>query len=897
MTRPTLPERFHALAMKLLPRRFVDAYGADLQADFRMLIDDARGNGKLHVIYAAAGSTTDVVRTAIRERLRRNNEHSFGRSPRGRRPQPGEAAMRWLTEMKQAARTLARKPGFTTASIVTLGLGIGANVAIFAVIDAVLIRPLPYPESDRIVLVEHEAPGIGFPTLGNSEKIIGFYRQNARSFAHFARIQGGSRNMTGGDQPARVQILEVSPNFFDVIGVMPERGVRFQVGDGTKGGEELAIVTGAGARAHFAGRSPIGETVMFDRVPVRIVGVMPSDFKYRDTDVHFLLARELDPNGLFGAFGITGLGRLADNATLESAQRELETLQPRFREMEPDLPATFFEQAKWKVVASTLRDTMVNDVKTTLWIVFATVGFVLLIACANVANLFLVRAESRQKEVAVRSALGATRGRLSWNFLSESLLLGLAGGVLGTAIAAIGVRLLIATGPAQIPRISEIAIGPRTIVFAMLVSVIAGLMFGLLPLPRLMRAGYGTSLREGRTDTGSRERHALRKSLIAAQVALALILLTGSGLMLRSFAKLRAVDPGFRAENLIDIGISYGSHPSRMQVAQFYQSLADEIANLPGTTAVTITNAIPVAPAGLNGGGYTVVGEPEEDDVISPTAMYTAIGDNYFRAMGIKLIKGRDIERRDVETESNVAWVNEAFVRGFRYPGEVVGRSIEIGGATLEIVGVIADVRTFGLDQDTNPMVHFAFSAPVRSAANDLAHIMVRTDASLEALTSSVRSIMQRRAPEVPVTVTRRMEDVVRNSMVTTTFTMTILSIAAIVALLLGSVGLYGVITYVVAQRTREIGVRVALGASPTVVSGMVLRQGMIVVIVGVLIGTAASLALTRLMSSLLYGVSAYDPLTFVSVIVALAAVSATATYLPARRAASIDPLTALRGD
>lgn len=896
--------RVYRACLAVLPGEFRAAYGADLLADFRDILVRSAGAGRGWVVpLLLVRAFWDLLRFAVGERWRARVEPNRvpgapWLSRRGRRRQPFEVMMQWWNEVRQSARTLAKRPGFTLAAVLTLGLGIGANVAIFAVIDAVLIRPLPYPESERIVVLEHHAPGLNLPELENSEGTLKLYQSQARSFSTVARVDGGSRNLTGGDRPARIQTMEVSPEFFDVVQTMPELGRRFLPEDGVAGAPPVAILTYSGWQAHFAGdRDIIGRTVELDGVSTEIVGVMPRSFQYGDPENVLLVAHGVDANGGLTAFGIGGIARLKPGVTLEAAQREVTALQSRLTDLDPDFNDEMLKRAGWSASIRSLRDAQVEDVRLALWIVFGTVGFVLLIACANVANLFLVRAEARQREISVRTAMGASRARLAWLFLSESVVLGLAGGAVGTAIAALGVRALVAAGPAQLPRLHEIAIDERTLLFALAISAVASIAFGLLPLPRFMGRSL-SGLRESRGDTGTRERHLVRRTLIAAQVALALVLLVGSGLMLRSFQRLRAMDLGMRPENVLTVGISYGERGSREATAQFYHRVLEQVAALPGVQTVGATNSLPVAPGSMNGGSFAIESRPREEGTIPPVAMFTVVTHDYFRAMGIDLLHGRRPELRDDETDTAVGWVNETFVRRFFPNEDVIGERVRLDAEHwIEVVGVVRDTRNMGLRRDIEPMVYLPLSTPNTNVGLDGLTLAIRTSGNGDALIGSIRGIIQNADPQVPLTTARWMPELVARAMADLTFTMTVLGIAAVVALLLGAIGLYGVISYIVTQRTREIGVRIALGAAPSEVRSMVVRQGLGTVIVGLVIGAAAALALTRVMRGILYEVSPQDPVTFIGVTIVLVLVSVFAAYLPARRAAALSPLTALRAE
>ncbi|MGH7468166.1 MAG: ABC transporter permease [Longimicrobiales bacterium] len=888
--------RLYGRVLRLLPTDVYHAYAPEMSQDFRELTERARRSaGVAGMLMVLLRSVLDVVWRAVLER--RQLEAAEYVSERVRLP-VGERMSIFGQELRLAARGMLKRPGFTLVTVLTLALGIGANTAIFAVVNAALIRPLPYPESERVVWLLHHAPGLNLPDMENSPGTFRLYRTYAKSFSSLASLQIGQRNLTGSGEPARVTVLEASPSLFDVLRLQPVLGRRLREDDAQPGAPAVALLTHRGWQTRFAGsRTVVGRTVQLDGATREIVGVLPKAFTHPDPETEVLIPMVRDPNAPFGAFGMGGMARLAPGVTLAQAQQEVSSIQSRIPELYPDVRPEFLKNAGWRASIQTMRDRLVSDAETALWVVLGTVGFLLLVACASVANLFLVRAESRHREVGVRIALGATRRRVAATFLSESLVVGLAGGVWGVLLAALGVRALVDAGPAQLPRLHEVNIDLRVVLFALAVSLTASILFAILPLPQLLRRPLHGLVRGGRGHTGGRERQRVRKTLIVAQIALAVVLVTGSGLMLRSFQRLRAVDPGFQPEGVLTIGVSL-REPDKVIAAASYHRMLAEVRALPGVQHAGATNSLPLRSDGLNGSSFNIESKPRAEGALPPVGMFAAISENYLQAIGTRLLQGRGIERADLELKRAVVLVDESFARSF-LGGKAIGERIRFGSDStwLEIVGVVDDVHMFGLREPHRPMAYLPMTTSLSSVQTAFMNIVIRTSADPSSLAGPARAAIKRAAPNTPITTTRTMQDVTNESMAETSFTMTVLLIAAIVALLLGAIGLYGVISFVVTQRTSEIGVRIALGAVPHEVRTMVLRQGIVLGSFGVAVGLLAAAALTRVLESLLFQIDSRDPLTFSLVPAVMLTVSALAVYWPARRASAVSPLQALRGD
>jgi putative ABC transport system permease protein len=798
-------------------------------------------------------------------------------------------------ELRHAARMLAREPAYATIAALTLALGIGATVAIFTVVNAVLLRPLPYPDSDRIVVIVQHAPGLNMTDLGNSAALVRQYRDHARSIAAIGGFRRTSLNFADGATPERLRAVAVTPDLLAVLAVHPAIGRGFQAADAQKNAASVAILTDSLWRSRFGGDPRVvGRTIRLDGQPAEVVGVMPEGFAFVDPDTRLLVPLRVDNDSQFGDFGLTALARLAPSSTVDAARREIEQLQPRISEWFPGVTSEVLAGFGWSVTVERWRDRVVADVSRALWVLLATVGFVLLIAATNVANLFLVRAEARQREMAVRSALGAGRARVAAVFFAESLVLATIGGAVGVGLAAWATRFLVAYGPARLPRLHEVQVDATVLGFAAAITTICAIALGLLPgLNMAGRGRLATLIREaGRGNTAGRARHRVRRLLIMTQVATAVVLLVGSGLMVRSARRLAAVNPGFAPHGVVTAGVTLGSQADAARATGFYRNVLDQMGRLPGVKSVGATSALPIAPASLTGSNIGIRSRPTPDGALPPFAMYASVTAGYFETLGIPILQGRAPTWADTDQRLPVAWVNQTLVSNF-LGDRVIGESIQIDKQWLEIVGVVGNVKTFDLREPSRPMVYLPMGNPAVSLNGMFTVVRTREASALSA--SALRAAVDAVDRSVPLTTIRTMDEILDESLAQTSFTMTLLTIAALTALVLGVVGLYGVISYVVSQRTAEIGIRLALGARPGDVYGLVLRQGLVMALAGVAVGLVAAAASARLMGALLFEVSAHDPITYAAAAILLTVVSTAATYLPARRAAGIDPASALR--
>ena len=881
---------------RLLPARFRRRYFREAEGDLESALRSLqRTGGWWPVVKAGAVAVADIMRRLPAEWwavLRGPRATPGGR----RRPGTGEWTMTMGTDLRLAARALARRPTYALAALTTLGLGIGANVAIFTVVDAVVMRPLPYPDADRVVSITHHAPAVNIPNLENSAGTLNYYWKRADFLQSLAAYERQQRNLLGGPQPERVGVAAVTPQIFQVLQVQPALGRPFNDADAGPGASPVTLLTHEAWVSRFgADPSVLGSNVTLDGVATTVVGVMPAGFAFPDAGVVLLTPLYIDPEGAFGAFGTHGVARLAPGVTLQEAQRRIEDLQAGLPDYFPGLGRDFLGPSGWTVTLQRLQDRVVGpSIVSSLWIVLATMGFLLLIASANVANLFLVRAESRRKELAVRAAMGAGRGRLASGFLAEALLLGALGGGVGVGLAWAGVTLLVARGPSVLPRLHEVSVDGTSLLFAAAVSLVASLALGAIPMTRWSAARMASILRDGgRGSTDGRERHRTRAVLVASQLAVAVVLLVGSGLMLRSFARLRSVDPGIDPENVLTVGLSLGAGAPAAEAADFYQRVAERIAALPGVEKVGLATALPLGEGSRRGGSIYIDGESRQDEGVSPVVMYQSVGADYLGALRIPLLEGRALTRADAYADEPVALVNKAFEDRY-LDGEALGRGIkwDSAGAYARVVGVVGNVREWGLRHEVDP---WAYVPMVQGLDN--VYLVIRSDPRSAPTLSVIRAVVGGLDASVPLTSARTMGDVVARDMAETSFTMALLGISSGVAVFLGAVGLFGVVSYVVSGRRREIGVRVALGARGDDIRRMVLRQSGRVVVAGVLVGIGSAFALTRLMAAVLFEVSTTDPVSFAVAPAVLLVVAFAATWLPARRATRVDPLEALRSD
>jgi putative ABC transport system permease protein len=813
-------------------------------------------------------------------------------------------------ELHLVWRKLVRSPGFSVVAIFTLALGIGANTAIFSIVHGVLLKPLPYPEPERLYGLWHAAPGVGVPKVEQSDTTYTVYHDLAQSFEGVGLTDNYSMNLTGVGEPAEVEVAEATASLFPTLGVHAQIGRTFDETEDDPGAPQVVILGQAFWRSRF-GSDPgiVGKPIQLNGMPWEVIGVMGEGFTFPGETTELWIPHVIDPKDLGKVnFSEDGIGRLKPGVSVAAANEELNRLLRRIPEIySGEMTTAILDQAQLTAHVSPLIEDVVGDVSRVLWILLGTVGVVLVIACANVANLFLVRAEGRQRELGLRVALGASRRDLLRHFLAESLVLSALAGLVGLGIAFGAVRALLALSPEGIPRLNEVGIHMPVVVFAAAVSLLAGIVFGLIPVVRYRRPNLVRAIHEGSLRTSSgRETHLVRSALVVTQIALALVLLVASGLMARSFWSLRNVNPGWIADHLLTVRLSLprASYPTSDDAARFYDQLTDRLRAVPGVSRVGTVRGFPMSGSNSNN-GFAVEDFPVPEGQLPPIVRTNWATAGYFEAMGIPLEEGRTCERRDTEEKTGAVVVSRSLADRF-WPGKsALGKRVAPGLPREDmrwytVVGVVSDVRDDALEQPVTPMVYYppvGFGGQSDDWVMRSMTVTVRSTVSPDTLATSVRDAVWSLDPNLPLISIRTGDELLSRSLARTSYTVMLLAIAAGVALFLGSIGIYGVISYIVGQRTREIGVRIALGAARSDVSRMVVRQGLVMTLVGVFLGTIGALAATRLMTAILFGVDPTDPGTFVSVVLFLTTVATLASYLPARRAATIEPISALRHD
>jgi putative ABC transport system permease protein len=808
--------------------------------------------------------------------------------------------------LRYVVRALRKQPGFAAMAILTLALGIGATTAIFSVVYGVLLKPLPFYEANRLVALYHFAPGFAagghFP---QSPATYFTYRDHARVFEDIGVWRADNVSVTRNGEPEQIRALRFSDGMLPLLGVRPEVGRLIRKEDDVPGAPKRVVLShGYWQRAFGATQSVIGQSLTIDATPHEIVGVLPASFKLLDTDPQVVLPLGLNRTTTVAdpGFGPRGVARLKPGVTLSQANDDIARVIPLIVEqfpLQPGVTRQMYDAVGLAPNVRPLSEEVIGEMGRPLWILLGTVGIVLLMAWTNVASLLLVRAEGRQREFAVRGALGASRRRLAAELLSESLILGLAGGAVGMLFAQVGIGLLRRMAPAALPRVDEIGIDGVVLLFTLTLSVVSALLFGLLPALRFGTLNLAALKDAGRSASDAPGRHRTRNTLVVAQIALALVLLIVSGLMIQTFVVMRQVQPGFvRPEEVqtFHLALPPTLTPDLQQVVRTYEEIAERLKQVPGVVAVGLARSATME-SGIGGGPIWVEGRPVSG--VPPLRRIKMLGPGYFETMGNPMVAGRAIAWRDISQLQPVAVISENLSREFwGEPAKALGKRIGAPGAWTEVVGVVQNERDDGMNHPAPTIVYWpmAITQAGRPSVNRNMAMVVRSSrvgspGFLRELQQAVWSIN----PNVPLGNVRTLDEIQAHSMAQTSFAMVMLAIAASGALLLALVGIYGVVSYIVTERTFEIGIRMALGAQGGDVRRLFLRHGLALTIVGIMLGIGAALLVTPIMSTLLYGVAPTDPVTYVGVAIALAVVTLLATYLPARRASRVQPIVALR--
>ena len=819
-------------------------------------------------------------------------------------------------DLRLAVRSLARRPLFSGVVVLVLALGIGATTAVFTLLDAVIISPLPFDAADRLVSVRHTAPGLGVQDAGQCAAWHYTYEDESRVFEDVGMFGPSLATIIVQGEPEAVRALRVTSGVLRALRMRPVVGRFFTPEDDVPEAPNLVLLGYGYWQTRFGGDpNVVGQTIQANSQTWEVIGVMPASLRSLGIDPALIFPFRFDRSTLFvGNIGFGGVARLRDGTTIDQASADVARMLPLAFEKFPGGPvAEFSERARFAPNIQPFRERLVGNVTNLLWILMAGVGLVLLIACANVANLFLVRADGKETDMAVRTAMGASRARIGWEYLKESLLLGMLGGLLGLALAYIGLNALVAAGPANLPRLDEVSLNGTVLLFTLMVSLGAGAFFGMFPVLRYGRAGLVDALKQGgRAGTAGRERHRVQNLLAVSQMAFTLVLLVASGLMVRSFLSLRNTDPGFNnPETVLTLSLRVPSSeaPDAVDVATTHERIGRRLAEIPGVTRVGLATSIPMG-SGSNVNPLYVEGVEYTGDQATTIRRHKWLGAGYLETLQIPLLLGRTFTWQDIHDRIPAVLVSESLAREYwGSPEAAMGKRVAIRPEPIrwhEVIGVVSDVLDDGLGQTPPLMVYWPQVVLASWQGSTLDDVLawrgmgyairsprVGTTGFLEEVRNAVWEV----SPNLPVRSLLPLEELMAQSIARTSFTLVLLGVAAGVALILGLIGVYGVISYAVSQRSKELGLRMALGAQASQVKRMVLRQSLILSGIGVSIGLVLAFGLTRVMAGLLFGVSPVDLVTFASVSVGLTGVALVASYLPARRAAAVDPMSALRAE
>lgn len=815
-------------------------------------------------------------------------------------------------DLRYAARMLWNRPGFTAVAIITLSLGIGANTAIFSVVDAVLLRPLPFPNPEKIAFVRDDLTARQAENVGLSVDELKDLQERSGVFEQLSAVWPVDANLTGSDRPERIELLAVSPNYFSLLGANAQLGRVFGPQDQTPGfAEGVVISDGLWRRVFGSDPNILGRKVYADSDLYTIVGVMPAGFRHpgktlrNDVEMWATAGFSANPFGppvrnqriLPGA-----IGRIKPDLTVQQAQAKIDSLVANLRS---EFPKEYPAEAGWNVRLLPARETLVGSVQKTLLLLLGAVGLVLLIGCVNIANLLLARSSGRQREMAIRLAMGAGRGRLIAQLLTESLLLSFIGGLIALLIVVAMKSVLLSLLPADIPRLNEVEVNGGLLAFVFLISTVTGLLFGLIPALQASRPDLVVNLKEGTQGAGSGARHhRFRGALVVVEFALSLVLMIAAGLLLRSFGRLMAVNPGFDSNNVLlaRIWLPVPNNPELdpyrppAKRAGFVKEVLRRTSELPGVqyAAIGAGNGVPLMDTNRPG-SFTIEDQPVTDDNL-PRTKFASVSADYFRVLGTPLIRGRYFTPGDDENAPRVILVDETLAQRYFSNTDPIGQRIKPGrresnNTWLTIVGIVGNIKNEGFDQPDQPHLYI----PILQNPGYAMAVYVRTNGNPAGLTNALRQQVQAVDPNLPLFGERTMDDLVSASLAQRRFAMQVVGLFGVLALFLAAIGIYGVMAYSVTQRTREIGIRLALGASTTNILSWLLRQGMRLTLIGVGVGLIGALALTRLLRGLLFGIAPTDVVTYVALTLLLAVVALLACYIPARRATKVDPLVALR--
>ena len=805
-----------------------------------------------------------------------------------------------LQDVRYGLRMLRKSPGFTAVALVVLTIGIGANVAIFSVVNTVLLRPLPYHDPARLVMLWESLPGVGYGQVGTSSGEYLDYRDRNRVFSSIAGYKNDTGNLTGSGQPERIHITEATANLFSVLGVHPIMGRTYTAEEDRPGAGKVAVLSyGLWKRRYGADRTVLGHTVDLDGQPYTVIGVMPASFQFPFSTLPYSERAELwvpvaftqdEITDRVREFGTFTVARLKPGISLQQAQEDVTRVAAGFQKQYPQI---YNGDIYVKPTASPLAGDIVGKVRPMLLVLLGAVGFVLLIACANLANLLLARATARSREMAVRAALGASQMRLLRQFLTESVLLAAGGGAMGLFAAFWLVRLLVAFGPEQVPRLHDVAINPAVLAFAVVISVLTGILFGIAPAWRASRGELQSALKEASARAGAgREKLRLRNGLVVLETACSLLLLVAAGLLVNSFIRVLRVPPGFNPSGVLIARTQFDAarYPKAELCGVAEKEIIARLRRLPGVESAGFVTNLPLAdPRGI---GFRIEGGPANEFHNADNAL---VSEDYFQAMGIPLLRGRGFRQQDTASTPLVAVVNQALARTYFSGTDSIGKRLLWGDRTpFTIVGIVGDVKFSALDADVAPMIYMS-NFQVASGVSRHAVFVVRTAGDPASLASAASRTIWSVDKDLPVFGVTTMNEVLAASVAQRRFSMSLLGGFAVLALLMAAIGLYGVLSYSVSQRMHEMGLRMALGANARDLMRLVVGQGIRVAMAGVAAGLLASFAATRLLSGMLFGVSPLDPFTFVTVAVVLVAAALLASFVPARRATRVDPMVALR--